>query len=65
MWFVRALAHHLRQQEGAERPGIGVRQFKLPAQAWKQAGAVGLVSRQRGQASHNRMAAEREGSVAG
>jgi transposase len=51
-----AAEHHLSQQEGAERLGIGVRQFKRLVRAWRQDGAAGLVSRQRGRASHNRMA---------
>jgi transposase len=51
-----AAEHHLSQQEGAERLGIEVRQFKRLVRAWKQDGAAGLVSRQRGQASHNQFA---------
>jgi len=52
-----AAEHQLSQQEGAERVGIGVRQFKRLVRAWHQDGAAGLVSLQRGRASHNRMAA--------
>ena len=52
-----AAEHRLSQQEGAERLGIGVRQFKRLVRAWHQDGAAGLVSLQRGRASHNRMAA--------
>src|SRR5450631_178592 len=52
----QAVEHHLSQQEGAERLGIGVRQFKRLVRAWNQDGAAGLVSRQRGHASHNGMA---------
>ena len=52
-----AAEHQLSQQEGAERLGIGVRQFKRLVRAWHQDGAAGLVSLQRGRASHNRMAA--------
>jgi transposase len=51
-----AAEHQLSQQEGAERLGIGVRQFKRLVRAWHQGGAAGLVSLQRGRASHNRMA---------
>jgi transposase len=51
-----AAEHHLSQQEGAERLGIGVRQFKRLVRAWKHDGAAGLVSRQRGHASPNRLA---------
>ena len=53
----QAAEHHLSRQEGAERLGIGVRQFKRLVRAWKQDGAAGLVSRQRGSVSHNRLAA--------
>ncbi len=45
----------LSQREGAERLGISVRQFKRLVRAWKDEGAPGLVSRQRGRASHNRL----------
>ena len=45
----------LSQQEGAERLGIGVRQFKRLVRAWRRDGAAGLISRQRGQPSHNRL----------
>jgi hypothetical protein len=51
-----AAEHRLSQQEGAERLGLGVRQFRRLVRAWHQDGAAGLVSRQRGGASHNRMA---------
>ena len=46
-----AAEHRLSQQEGAERLGIGVRQFKRLVRAWHQDGAAGLVSLQRGRAS--------------
>ena len=52
----QAVEDRLSQQEGAERLGIGVRQFKRLVRTWKRDGAAGLVSRQRGQASHNRLA---------
>lgn len=47
----QAVEDRLSQREGAERLGIGVRQFKRLVRAWK----LGLVSRQRGRASHNRL----------
>ena len=53
----------LSQQEGAERLDIGVRQFKRLVRAWKQEGAAGLVSRQRGQPSHNRLAEDLRGRI--
>jgi transposase len=59
----QAVEHHLSQQEGAERLGIGVRQFKRLVRAWKRDGAAGLVSRQRGGASHNRLADERRTGI--
>ncbi len=52
----QSVEDRLSQQEGAERLGIGVRQFKRLVRTWKRDGAAGLVSRQRGQASHNRLA---------
>ncbi len=52
----QAVEHRLSQREGAERLGIGIRQFKRLVRAWKQDGAAGLLSRQRGRASHNRLA---------
>ena len=51
----QAVEERLSQREGAERLGIGVRQFKRLVRAWKQDGTLGLVSRQRGRASHNRL----------
>jgi Zn-dependent protease/transposase len=52
----QAVEHLLSQQEGSERLGISVRQFKRLVRAWKRDGAAGLLSRQRGGASHNRLA---------
>ena len=52
----QAVEHRLSQREGAERLEISVRQFKRLVRSWKQDGAAGLISRQRGQASHNRLA---------
>ena len=45
----------LSQQEASERLGIGIRQVKRVVQRWKQDGDAGLVSRQRGRASNNRL----------
>ncbi|HEV2041890.1 MAG TPA: ISNCY family transposase [Casimicrobiaceae bacterium] len=47
---------HLSQRQASERLGIGIRQFKRLVQSWKQQGDAGLVSRQRGRASNNRLA---------
>jgi transposase len=47
----------LSQREGAERLGIGVRQFKRLVRAWRRQGDAGLVSRQRGRPSHRRLSA--------
>jgi hypothetical protein len=48
--------HRLGQSEASERLGIVVRQFKRVLRCWKLEGDAGLVSRQRGRASHNRLA---------
>lgn len=61
----QAAEHRLSQQEGAERLGIGVRQFKRLVRGWKQDGAAGLVSRQRGPASHNRLADAQRSLITG
>lgn len=45
----------LSQRDAAHRLGIGLRQFKRLVRAWKQRGDAGLLNRQRGQASHNRL----------
>ena len=45
----------LRQRDAAERLGIGLRQFNRLVRAWKRQGDAGLVHRQRGRASHNRL----------
>ncbi len=45
----------LRQQEAAQRLGIGVRQVKRLLRCYRREGAAGLVSKRRGQASHNRL----------
>lgn len=59
----QAVEWQLSQHEGAERLGIGVRQFKRLVRAWKRDGAAGLVSRQRGQPSHNQLADERREEI--
>ena len=46
----------LRQKEAAERPGIGERQFKRLVRAWKRQGDGGVVNRQCGRGSNNRLA---------
>jgi transposase len=53
----QAVEHHVSQREAAERLGMCVRQFKRLVQRWKREGDAGLVSRQRGRASHNRLEA--------
>ena len=47
----------LRQQEAAERLGVGLRHFKRLVRTWKQSGDAGLVSRQRGQPLNRRLGA--------
>lgn len=47
----------LGQREASERLGIGVRQFKRLVQRYKAGGDIGLISRQRGRASNNRLCA--------
>jgi transposase len=54
-----ALEHRLGQREASERLGIGVRQFKRLVRSWREEGDAGLISRQRGRASHNQLAAEK------
>ncbi len=57
--------HPLSQQERAERLGIDVRQFKRLVQGGEQDGAVSPVSRQRGVASHNRLADDERTRITG
>lgn len=55
--LIRAtVAKRLGQREAAERAGVSVRHFKRLVRAWKQHGDTGLVSRQRGSRSNNRLA---------
>jgi len=46
----------LTQRAAAERLGIGERQFKRLVRRWKLEGDGGLISRQRGRVSNNRLA---------
>src|SRR5689334_5158286 len=45
----------LKQSEAAQMLGIGVRQVKRLLCAYRKHGAGGLISKQRGQASHNQL----------
>jgi transposase len=54
----------LGQREASERLGISIRQFKRLVCSWKREGDAGLVSRQRGRASHNRLADEDRARIA-
>lgn len=60
----QVLEHRLGHREGAERVGIGVRQFKRLVRSFRQAGDAGLVSRQRGRTSHNRLAEGQRSRIA-
>jgi transposase len=51
----QVLEHRLGQREASERLGIGIRQLKRLVRCWKRQGDAGLMSRQRGRASHNRL----------
>jgi transposase len=55
----------LSQREASERLGIGVRQLKRLVHAWRAEGDAGLVSRQRGRASHRRMADDLRTRISG
>jgi transposase len=61
----QACEKQLGQREAAERLGIGVRQFKRLVRLWREHGDAGLVSRQRGRASNNRLAPELRARIAG
>ncbi len=54
----QTLEKRLGQRAAADRLGIGVRQFKRLVRSWKQQGDAGVVSRQRGRPSNNRLAAD-------
>lgn len=60
-----ATAGGLSQAEAAERLGIGVRQVKRLVRRWRDGGDAGLVSRQRGRPSNNRMADATRERIAG
>jgi transposase len=51
----QVVEHRLSQREASDRLGVGVRQLKRLVRSWKLQGDAGLVSRQRGRASHNRL----------
>ena len=55
----------LSQRDASERLGIGVRQFKRLVRDWRREGDAGLVSRQRGRPSNNRLASDRRAEIAG
>ena len=59
----QAVEGHLSQHEASMRLGIGVRHFKRLVQAFRCEGDAGLVSRQRGRASNNRLSAEKRASI--
>ena len=64
--LVRAyLEHRVCQRVASERLGISVRQFKRLVRWWKQAGDAGLVSRQRGRPSNNRLADDVRARISG
>jgi len=58
-----AVRGDLSRREGAERLGIGVRQFKRLVRAWRNEGDTGLVSHQRGRASHRCMSEATRGRI--
>lgn len=60
----RCVEEGLSQREVSERLGIGVRQVKRLVRVWRDRGDVGLVSRQRGRPSNNRLAADRRARIA-
>ena len=51
----RTEGKQLSQRQASERRGISVRQLKRLVRSWKQQGDAGLVSRQRGKPSNNRL----------
>ena len=55
----------LGQREASERLGISVRQFKRLVHVWKEQGDAGVVSRQRGRPSNNRLAEEVRARISG
>ena len=59
------LEGRLGQREGSERLGIGVRQFKRLVRAVRSEGDAGVVSRQRGRPSHNRLCRDLRARIVG
>lgn len=59
----RHVEEGLGQREASERLGIGVRQFKRLVRDWRREGDAGLMSRQRGRPSNNRLAADRRAEI--
>jgi len=55
----------LGQREASERLGISVRQFKRLVHVWKEQGDAGVVSRQRGRPSNNRLAEDVRARISG
>ena len=65
-YVIRQTAEHRwSQQEAAGRLGVCVRQVKRLVRRWRRDGDAGLVSGQRGRASHNRLAVERRVRIEG
>ncbi len=60
----RHVEEGLGQREASERLGIGVRQFKRFVRDWRRDGDRGVVSRQRGRPSNNRLVADRRAEIA-
>lgn len=64
VYLVRqACEARLGQREASERLGIGVRQVKRLVRLWRERGDAGLVSRQRGRPSNNRLADDLRGRI--
>jgi transposase len=60
----QTVERRLGQREAAERLGVGVRQFKRLVRSWRLLGDAGVISRQRGRASNNQLAADLRGRIA-
>jgi hypothetical protein len=59
----QVLERRLTRVKAAELVGLGAQQVSRLCEAYERDGAVGLVSRKRGQASNRRLAREIEGQV--
>lgn len=59
----RHVEEGLSQREASERLGIGMRQFKRLVRDWRREGDGGLMSRQRGRPSNNRLASDRRAEI--